>query len=350
MPAIRILLDWRILVLCLTLMAGTDACANEKGRFIGAEESEPPAWFRQSFLDFDEDVREAATDNKRVMLYFHQANCPYCSLLVKENFTRPDIVTSMQNNLESIAVNLWGDREVISTDGKRYTEKTLAATLKVNYTPTLIFLDEQGNIALRLNGYYPPERFRLALDYVNGHKEKEMGFHAYLASRLSAAKATGGLHTEPFFLPPPYALARNQLSASRPLAVFFEQTDCTDCNRLHEQILADPETRALAEQFESVQLDMESNTPVITPDGQRTTASDWARELDLGYAPSIVFFDTQGKEVMRIDAFLKTFHVQSVFDYVLQEAYLTEPSFQRFISARAERLREEGIDVDIWSD
>ena len=60
MPAIRILLDWRILVLCLTLLAGTDACANEKGRFIGAEESEPPAWFRQSFLDFDEDVRVIA--------------------------------------------------------------------------------------------------------------------------------------------------------------------------------------------------------------------------------------------------------------------------------------------------
>jgi thioredoxin-related protein len=95
---------------------------------------------------------------------------------------------------------------------------------------------------------------------------------------------------------------------------------------------------------------MAADTPVITPGGQRTTASDWAGDLDLGYAPSIVFFDRQGKEVMRIDAFFKTFHVQSVFEYVLQEAYLTEPSFQRFISARAERLREEGIDVDIWSD
>jgi thioredoxin-related protein len=132
--------------------------------------------------------------------------------------------------------------------------------------------------------------------------------------------------------------------------VFFEQADCADCDRLHEQILTDPATRALVERLENVQLDMGADTPVITPAGQRTTAGAWARELDLGYAPSIVFFDRQGQEVMRIDAFLKTFHVQSVFDYVLQEAYLTEPSFQRFISARAERLREEGIDVDIWSD
>lgn len=349
MTATRTLLNRRILVLFLTLLTATGACANGKGRFLGAEASEPPAWFKESFLDFDEDVREAAANHKRVMLYFHQANCPYCSLLVKENFTRPDIVAAMRKNLESIAVNIWGDREVVATDGKSYTEKSLAAALKVNYTPTLIFLDEQGKVALRLNGYYPPERFLLALDYVAGHKEKELAFHEYLATRLATAK-TGELHPEPFFLPPPYDLARNRVPASRPLAVFFEQADCTDCGRLHEQILADPDTRALVERVESVQLDVAADTPVITPDGQRTTASAWARDLDLGYTPSIVFFDRQGREVMRIDAFLKAFHVQSVFDYVLQEAYLTEPSFQRFISARAERLREEGIDVDIWSD
>jgi thioredoxin-related protein len=244
---------------------------------------------------------------------------------------------------------MWGDREVTATDGRSYTEKSLAAALAVNYTPTLIFLDEQGMIALRLNGYYPPERFRLALDYVAGHKEKQLGFHAWLEARSTAA-GSGGLHAEPFFLPPPYALARNRLPATRPLAVFFERADCPDCDRLHAKVLADPATRALVERFEAVQLDVAADTPVITPDGARTTASDWARELDLGYSPSIVFFDRQGREVMRIDAFLRSFHVQSVFDYVLQEAYLTEPSFQRFISARAEKLREEGHDVDIWSE
>jgi thioredoxin-related protein len=339
----------RMLVLILALFTGTGAAADEKGRFLGAEASEPPEWFRQSFLDIDEDVREAAANGRRLMLYFHQANCPYCSLLVKENFTRPDIVATMQKNLDSIAINLWGDREVIATDGKHYTEKSLAAALGVNYTPTLIFLDEQGKVALRLNGYYPPERFRLALDYVAGHKETDLNFHAYLEAHLTAAKP-GALHPEPFFLPPPYALARNRLPASRPLAVFFERADCADCDRLHEKVLADPATRALVEQFEAVQLDMTADIPVITPGGERTTANAWARDLDLRYSPAIVFFDRHGREVMRIDAFLKTFHIQSVFDYVLQEAYLTEPSFQRFLSARADRLREEGQDVDIWSD
>ena len=52
---------------------------------------------------------------------------------------------------------------------------------------------------------------------------------------------------------------------------------------------------------------------------------------------------------MRIDAQMRTFHVQSVFDYVLSGSYKTELNFQRYISARADKIREKGIDVDIWA-
>jgi len=45
---------------------------------------------------------------------------------------------------------------------------------------------------------------------------------------------------------------------------------------------------------------------------------------------------------------LKTFHFQSTFAYVLEKGYVTEPSFQRYIAARGEKLREMGYDTDIW--
>ena len=73
-----------------------------------------------------------------------------------------------------------------------------------------------------------------------------------------------------------------------------------------------------------------------------------ARELGIDYTPSVVFFDRSGKEVMRISAFVKTFHFQSVYAYVLERAYLHEPEFQRYISARADHIREAGFDTDIW--
>ncbi|MDG2075896.1 MAG: hypothetical protein P8J24_05030, partial [Arenicellales bacterium] len=44
-----------------------------------------------------------------------------------------------------------------------------------------------------------------------------------------------------------------------------------------------------------------------------------------------------------------TFHIQSLFDYVLTGAYRMQPSLQRYLSTRSEQLMEAGYDVDIWS-
>jgi hypothetical protein len=55
-----------------------------------------------------------------------------------------------------------------------------------------------------------------------------------------------------------------------------------------------------------------------------------------------------GKEIIRIEAFLKTFHTQSVFDYVLSGGYKTETSFQRYIEHRADQIRNTGKTVDLW--
>jgi thioredoxin-related protein len=117
---------------------------------------------------------------------------------------------------------------------------------------------------------------------------------------------------------------------------------------MHRRILTDEATRKLVQQASNVQFNVASSQPLLTPDGRQTTAQQWARELGIAYTPSLVFFDTDGKEVMRIDAFLKTFHFQSVYAYVLDKAYLEEAEFQRYISARADHIREAGFDTDIW--
>jgi hypothetical protein len=61
----------------------------------------------------------------------------------------------------------------------------------------------------------------------------------------------------------------------------------------------------------------------------------------------MVMFDADGREVFRTEAYLKSFHVQSALDYVLSGAYAEQPSFQRFIQARAAALEAQGIHVDL---
>ena len=319
----------------------------EKGKFLGAMETHYPSWFKDSFLDLKEDVTEAKNSGKRVMVFFHQDGCPYCNALVERNLSQKHIEEKVRKNFDVIAMNMWGDRDITYFNGEHYIEKTFAAAMKVQFTPTLIFYDEDGKVALRLNGYRSPERFIVDLDYVANHKEKDTPYLDYVKANYTPSKSTKELHNEDFFKQPPYDLARK--AGSRPVAVFFEQKDCPNCDTLHEQVLPDAATRKIIQQFDVVQLDMWSNTEVVTPRGEKTTAREWAKKLDIKYAPSIVLFNEKGEEVIRSEAFFKVFHTQGIFAYVLEGAYKKEPSFQRYLTERAEHFREQGKDVDIWS-
>ena len=307
---------------------------------------EKPAWFASSFLDIRDDVSEAAAAGKRVMLYFYQDGCPYCKKLLDTNFALADTVTRTREKFEVIAINMWGDREVTGFDGETTTEKQFARSLRVMFTPTLLFLDEQSDVVLRLNGYYPPHKFNTALDYAAQHSAGAPRFLDYLAA-LSPPAASGVLHQDASFLPPGTGL--NTLAGERPLLVMFEQHDCAPCDELHLDILKRPESREQLARFDILLLDMWSDDVLVLADGAQTTPAQWARELDIKYAPSLLFFDTGKREVFRTDGYLKAFHIQSAMDYVASAAYLEQPEFQRFIATRADALEAQGIHVDLMN-
>ena len=329
---------WLALIVSPLLLA-----AEEAEKRPSDTQFEIPEWFKSSFLDLKEDVAAAAKDNKRLLLYIGQDGCPYCRELMQNNFSQKDIVDYTQRHFDALAINMWGDVEVIDFSGSTLTEKQFAEQLKVKYTPTLLFFDEKGEVVLRVNGYFPPHQLKAALQYVAEKREGKQSFREYYA-KLSPPPASGKLTSEPFF-----AKTTNfSTKRAKPLAVFFEAKECRDCDILHKKILSQPETRRLLKGTQAAQIDMWANTPVVTPSGKKTTAREWAQDLGLVYAPSVVFFDRAGKEVMRIEAMLKTFHVQSAIDYVASGAYLKQPNFQRYIDERASELRARGQRIDIW--
>ncbi|MBI2296591.1 MAG: thioredoxin fold domain-containing protein [Betaproteobacteria bacterium] len=306
-----------------------------------------PPWFKETFLDFREDIREAAAEKKRLLVYFGQDGCPYCRELMRVNFSQKDIVDKTRRHFNAVAINLWGDREVIWTDGKARSEKAFAAFLKVQFTPTLLFLDEKGNVALRVNGYYPPHKFHAALDYVAGGHERKIAFAEFL-QRQAREPASGKLHDQPFFLKPPLDLDRSRQRPVRPIAMLFEQKQCAACDELHLKGFADRAVRELVGRFDVARVELFGSERLVTPDGRSLTAAEWGRELKVAYAPTLVFFDAAGREVFRVEAYLKPFHVASSFDYVASGAYRTQPSFQRYIQGRAEKIRAAGGKVEVW--
>lgn len=333
----------------ILLLTGSAVAATPGGLqegLVNPGYEDKPSWFKTSFLDLGEDLAEANVVGKRLVLYFYQDGCPYCTKLLRENFGKPDLASFTQQHFEVIALNMWGDREVTDLHGQGQTEKAFAAAIKVQYTPTLIFLDEQGRVALRLNGYLPPEKFKAALTYVAEKQETRQNFATYLAkSTPVATKST--ITPLADTLPRPLKLAVDRQFSYRPLMVLFEQPNCQPCDELHAEAFKNRALVTSSTNLDIAQVDITSSEPIQTPEGKTLAANAWAKQLGVQFTPSLVFFDQQGKEVFRTEAYLKTFHIHGAMDYVITGAYKHQPNFQRFLQRRNEELQARGFAVDL---
>jgi len=289
-----------------------------------------PDWFKLSFLEIDSDIKEAKEQNKKgLIIYFGQKFCPYCKAHINNNWGQDDIVKYTQKHFDVIAINVKGQRLVVDANGKTYTEKKFSALKKTNFTPSILFYNTKGQEVLRLRGYRPPYQFRAALEYVaDTHYSKET-FRNYLAraeSALSFGKAE--LNTNDVFNSPPHLLDRSRVKAGQPLMVIFERKRCHACDVLHGGPFARPEIESELLKLEAVQLDMNSNKILITPDGKRLSANQWANKLNINYSPTILFFDEKGKEIIRIESVVWFYRLRNVLNYVISGAYKKYATFQ----------------------
>ena len=333
---------WAVLLLGMMLLATGSATAQA---IASPHAIDIPRWFSNSLLDFKDEIPEAAREGKRVMVYFGQDGCPYCKALMKANFGPGMITDKTRRYFVAIAINIWGDAEVTWIDGTKTTEKLLAQRLNVQFTPTLLFFDTDGQTVLRLNGYLPPERFTHVLDYVIARRDRELSLAEYMNTKLAEPEIPVR-EPRPYLMRDPADLARRD--RGRPLAVLFESPSCKACAAMHGEAFAREPLRRLMRGFDVARLLPGVPAALVTPDGRRLDAARWARDLKIDLYPTVVFFDARGAEVFRFDGELRPFHIESAFDYVASGAYAREPQFQRFVQARADRLREQGRPVDLW--
>ena len=330
----------------LTAQAGT--VAPESDPFEMSFEDAPrardivyPEWFKPSFLDLRDDLQEARAAGKRgLILYFGQKHCAYCKKLLEDNYVREDIAAYTQKHFDVIALDIHGSREVVTPAGERITEMEWAKQLDGYFTPSLLFLNLEGEAALFLRGYYPTYTFMAALEFVADAHYQNEAFQAFIA-RAQPLSEDGEPVAEDWFQPPPYQLDRSRWPAQRELVVMFEQGDCFACDLLHTDPLADPSVLEKIRQLEVVQLDPRDETLVITPQGKRTTAKEWAKELGLFYYPSLLFFDRSGNEVLRIDSVVRLYRLNLALEYVSSGGYREQQNFQAWKRARDERIAAE---------
>lgn len=291
-----------------------------------------PDWFLPSFLDFREDLEEAVANGKMgLAIYFGMDHCPYCEALFERNLSQPDIQQYFSDHFDVIALDVQGSRSVTTLDGEVMSEREFAVRNRLNFTPSFLFIDADGETIHRIRGYYPPYRFRAALEFVVDRHDRSENFRDYLARADPPAKFDlDDINHQPFFQNPPHMLDRSRFAAQRPLVVFFERHACHACDILHSEPLRDDKLLQALSLFDVIQLDLEAATPVITPAGERSSARAWGESLDIHWAPSLVFFDEQGQEIIRIDSVVGLNRLRNILEYVLTRDYERYPTFERW--------------------
>jgi thioredoxin-related protein len=309
-----------------------------RGQMKGGVRYTLPAWFKGSFLHFQDDVDEARKLGRHVMVFLHLEECPYCDRMLKENFTSGETRDFIQKHFDVIGVNIRGDVETVWIDGKTYTERQLAGLLRAFGTPTIVFLDLDGKKLLQLTGYRDPRAFRQALDYVQTGSYGKQSFTDFVAARDKPAVYAFREH-------PQFVAMTNFKDYKKPLAILFEDRQCAECARFHDKTLNHPEVLAELKKFLVVRLDTDSPQPIVRPDGGSTTAAQWAKALDLSYRPAVVLFN-EGREIFRVDARLYHYHFKESLRYVSGGYYKQYDSISRYNAARREELMGQGIDIN----
>lgn len=329
-----------LLYLSLFFISSLTQVQAEQGKFTGGSAHSMPEWFKQSFMDINEDVEEATEENKHLMMFMTLKFCPYCTKMLNDSFVKDaELQPYIEKNFDVIAVDIRGNKEVTLDENTVLSEMEYAKHISVQITPTVLIFDENGEIVVRVNGYRSAKNFKHILDFAKNKEYKKMTLTKYLEKVKN--KTLYKLKENKSFQ------KLNDLSTiNGPLAVIFEDGSCTQCEYLHNTTLKNKDVIKEMAKYTVVRFDSNSEQKIITPSGMKTNPKEWASELLLDYRPGIILFNDK-KEQARIDALLYSFHFKELFRFVSHKEYIKYKSYLDYLKPRQKELLEKGIDIDI---
>lgn len=170
-----------------------------------------------------------------------------------------------------------------------------------------------------------------------------------------------GLYHQDWFVQSFLDLREDQKEAAdagKHFAILWEQRGCPYCREMHRVNFVHPETRKyIQDNFHILQLDLWGPRKVTDFDGKEMGERELAQRWRVNFTPTINFFPLDpakvaGKvgreaEVFRMPGYFKLFHFSAAFEYV-RSGRTKEISFQRFVQEKGDKMREQGINVELW--
>ncbi len=119
------------------------------------------------------------------------------------------------------------------------------------------------------------------------------------------------------------------------LVVMFEQEACPWCLKMRERVFPEPRIdKYFSRHFVMLQSDIRGDLEMLAPDGKAMTQKEFARQKRVRATPVFLFFDLEGKDVVRVTGFQDAETFLTTGRYVVDEIYKTGKSLARYQQGR----------------
>ncbi|CAN5474667.1 hypothetical protein BH23BAC3_BH23BAC3_30720 [soil metagenome] len=137
------------------------------------EDAKPFDW-----LKLEQAQLAAETDNKIIMVFVEAEWCGICRRMEAEIFPEKEIQKIVQEKYHPVTIDL-DSREKVVYNGREMTEREFAREMNVQATPTILFLDANGEVLAHQIGFQPVERFEAVLTFFESDEFGQISFEEY---------------------------------------------------------------------------------------------------------------------------------------------------------------------------
>jgi thioredoxin-related protein len=121
---------------------------------------------RVQWLDFNDGLVKAQTENKPVFLHFYTEWCIFCKKLDRETLQNQAVAGILEKDFVAIRVNAEKTGTRLRYHGETFSNPELSRYFGVNAFPSLAFLDASGQPVTLIPGFIPATEFLALLNYI----------------------------------------------------------------------------------------------------------------------------------------------------------------------------------------
>ena len=141
--------------------------------------AEPPENY--PFLSYDEGLKQARAQDKRIFLYFGRLGCGWCDKTNKESFSDPALRALYVTHYVLVYADAESGKRLTLPSGERITEMELGVRMKAFATPLFAWLEPDGKTIAKVAGVQTVKDFRDYDRFVHGGEYRAKDFKQFIA-------------------------------------------------------------------------------------------------------------------------------------------------------------------------